>query len=177
MARKSAPWNGLSIMGHIKLDALEETGVPLLGSSRQAVVPHPTIGGRPQTMLWVPHAHLCVHHPDVCREYLKHALAEQWSGLNRVHVGAFDRDRLAEDNASDCISYGLKFRNSTQFADRTVVDWPLAWSAGVWAWLHEQRNGLQPLSVKLGVRSSAVDRVLLSSIVRHSVVEPSSVAI
>jgi hypothetical protein len=90
---------------------------------------------------------------------------------NRVHVGAFDCDRLAEDNAPDCISYGLKFRNSTRFADGIVVDWPLAWSARVWSWLHEQHNGLQPLGVKLGVRSSAVDRMLSSSIVQHSVLE------
>ncbi len=171
MARKSASWNALSIMGHIELDALEETDMPLLGSSRQAVVPLlPTIGGRPHTMLWVPHAHLCVHHPDVCREYLKHALAEQWFGLNRVHVGAFDLDRLAEDNAPDCISYGLKFRNSTRFADGIVVDWPLAWSARVWSWLHEQHNGLQPLSVKLGVRSSVVDCMSSLSIMRNSLV-------
>jgi hypothetical protein len=137
----------------------------------------PTIGGRPHTMLWVPHAHLCVHHPDVCREYLKHALAEQWSGQNRVHVGAFDRDRLAEDNAPDCIAYGLKFRNSTRFADGIVVDWPLAWSARVWSWLHEQHNGLQPLSVKLGIRSSAVDRMLSSSITQHSVVRPMPIVV
>jgi hypothetical protein len=103
---------------------------------------------------------------------LKHTLVEQWLGLNRVHVGAFDSDRLAEENASDCISYGLKFRNSTQFADRTVVDWPLAWSARVWSWLHGQHNGLQPLSVKLGVRSSAVDLMLSSSIMRPAVVLP-----
>jgi hypothetical protein len=38
MARKSASWNSLSFLGHIELDALEETDVPLLGSSRRAVV-------------------------------------------------------------------------------------------------------------------------------------------
>jgi hypothetical protein len=171
MARKSASWNSLSLMGHIELDALEETDVPLLGSSRRAMVPLlPAVGGRPDTMFWVPHAHLCAHHPDVCREYLKHALAEQWSGINRVHIGAFDLDRFAKDNAPDCISYGLKFRNSTQFADGMVIDWPLAWSARVWSWLHEQRNGLQPLSVKLGCRSSPIDRVLSSTV--RPVLEP-----
>jgi hypothetical protein len=44
------------------------------------------------------------------------------------------------------ISYGLKFRNATAFADGQVIDWPLAWSARVRSWLHEKQNGLQPLS-------------------------------
>jgi hypothetical protein len=68
-ARKSASWNSLSVMGHIELDALEETDVPLQGSSRRAVVPLvPAVGGRPDTMFWLPHAHLSIHHPHVRRE-------------------------------------------------------------------------------------------------------------
>ena len=85
---------------------------------------------------------------NVGREYLSQALSDQWSDDNRVHVRAFGTDRLAQENAPDCISYGLKFRNATEFADGRVIDWPLAWSARVWSWLHEKQNGLQPLSVK-----------------------------
>ena len=163
MARKSPSWNALSVMGHIELDALAETDVPLLGSRRRAVVPRlPAVGGRPDTMFWLPHAHLSVHHPHVGREYLRHALTDQWADDNRVHVREFDTDRLAQENAPDCISYGLKFRNSTEFADGRVLDWPLEWSAGVWSWLHEKQNGLQPLSVKLGTRSSSANRALSS---------------
>ncbi len=163
MTRKSASWNALSVMGHIELDALAETDIPLLGSSRRAVVPRlPAVGGRPDTMFWLPHAHLSVHHPHVHRECLRQALMDQWPGDNRVHVRAFDADRLAQDNAPDCISYGLKFRHATKFADGMVIDWPLAWSARVWSWLHEKQNGLQPFSVKLGTRSSPASRSLSS---------------
>jgi hypothetical protein len=83
-------------------------------------------------------------------------------GDNRVHVRAFDADRLAQDNAPDCIAHGLKFRHATKLADGMVIDWPLAWSARVWSWLHEKQNGLQPLSVKLGTRSSPAIRALSS---------------
>ena len=143
--------------------ATEVADVPLLGSCRRAVVPRlPAIGSRPDTMFWLPHAHLSVHHPHVCRNYLRQALTDQWSGDNRVHVREFNTDRLAQENAPDCISYGLKFRNSTEFADGRVINWPLAWSARVWSWLHEKQNGLQPLSVKLGTRSSSASRALSS---------------
>ena len=172
-ARKSATWNSLSVIGHIELDALDETDVPLLGSSRRVVLPLlPAVGGRPDTMFWLPHAHLCVHHPSVSREHLAHALGRQWSGVNRTHVREFDRDRFAEQNASDCISYGLKFRHSTKFGDGMELDWPLMWSARVWSWLHEQQNGLQPLSVRLGARSSLAERILLSGVPERSVREP-----
>ena len=47
-------------------------------------------------------------------------------------------------------------------ADGRVIDWPLGWPARVWSWLHEKQNGLQPLSVKLGTRSSSANRALSS---------------
>lgn len=152
-ARKAAGWASVSMFGHLEFDALEATDVVRLGTSRQTLIPTlPVVGGAPDATLWVPHVHLVVEHPKVGRDELKRIFGEQWPGQNRVDAKPFDQDFDAPDNAAACVGYSLKFRSTTVFADATAIDWPVAWVAQFWSWLHSLRRGIQPLQINVGAK-------------------------
>lgn len=159
MARSRFTWNSVSLIGHVELDALQQSDIPLLpGNRREMVQSLPIIGGEPDAVAWIPHAHICIRHPQLRRSQIETAFAEQWRGAGRVHVEGFDLSRLAEDNAADCIGYGLKFRDTTMFSGGIILDWSSTWSAHFWSWLHARRRGLQPIQIALGARACLEDQ-------------------
>jgi hypothetical protein len=161
LARRNQTWNSMSLIGHIELDAIEQTDFSLLPPDRRSLIPKlPMVGGFHNSIVWIPHAHVSISHPLIPREYLKHALALQWSNPNQVDVREFYAAVDTQDNAAACMGYSLKFRHSTLFIGEHVIDWPASWSAQFWSWLHSRRRGLQPLQVALGVRTSRADRIL-----------------
>jgi hypothetical protein len=134
MARKSQSWNSLSLIGHVELDAVEQADICLLPPPRRGLIQTlPSIGGMPDSMIWVLHAHVCIHHPCVPREYIRHALALQWGCLNQIDVRDFYPDCEADESAANRIGYAQKSRHSTEFLGKWVADWPVSWSAQFWS--------------------------------------------
>lgn len=154
MAGRSAAWGSVMMMGFVELDAVDPEEVVLLGGGRRAAIPSlPAIGGQPDETLWIPHAHLCVHHPHIDRRCIRQAFEEQWKGTCRVDLRAFHADVSADVNAANCVSYALKFHNSTTYAEAQTADWSMHLSATMWSWLHSRKRGLQPLQVRIGARA------------------------
>ena len=148
-AVRSSRWRSVSAYGLVEVDAHLRDDAMFLPPKRRAVVQElPCIGSGPMT--WVPHVHLCVHHPRLDRAELRDALRTQWPGLwGRVDVRPFEVGD-ASVNAGNIAAYAAKMRMTTTLTDGIEESWPVAWRAAFWSWLCGLRAGLAPLRLRLG---------------------------
>ena len=148
-ARQTARWASVEAYGSVEVDALCSEDVPVLPPQRKAVVEAlPTYGTA--AVMWLPHAHLSVHHPDVDRNELRDALAQQWTGpAERVNVRPFEPGSAGE-NTGNLYAYATKADMRTQFTGWTEMAWPISWQASYWSWLCGMKNGMAPLRLKMG---------------------------
>lgn len=148
-ASRSRRWATVAAYGLVEVDAHLRDDVMFLPPRRRAVVQElPYLGRGP--VAWVPHAHLCFHHPRLDRAALREALSTQWPGApGRVDVRPFDNGD-ADFNAGNIAAYAAKMRMTTTMLNGVEEEWPVTWRAAYWSWLCGQRAGLAPLRLRLG---------------------------
>ncbi|GGC46962.1 hypothetical protein GCM10011504_26780 [Siccirubricoccus deserti] len=145
-ARQRHRWRSVEVAGVVEVDAMASGDVPLLLSDRAAMLPCLPMVGAAGPVVWLPHLHAAVHHPDVDRAELRAALEARWEGPHRVDVREFHSDKLAGENAADINGYASKFDACTN-TDGIEEPWPVSWRAEWWGWLHSLRRGLEPMRV------------------------------
>jgi hypothetical protein len=145
-ARQRRRWRSIEVAGAVEVDAMAQDDVPLLLSDRAAMLPSLPMVGAAGSVIWLPHLHAAVHHPDVDREELRAALEARWEGPHRVDVGEFHTDKLAGENAAYINGYAFKFDARTN-TNGIEEPWPVSRRTEWWGWLHSLRRGLEPLRV------------------------------
>lgn len=157
-AARSRHWSSAAAYGLVEVDAHHPDDFILLPPRRREVIQAlPVIGTGP--VVWVPHAHLCFHHPHMDREELRDALRGQWDGVSgRVDVRAFHTGD-ADVNAANIVSYAAKMSMTTCLMDGVEEPWPVTWRAYYWSWLCGFRAGLAPMRLRMGPMHARVVRV------------------
>lgn len=156
-SRVSPAWCAVACIGHVEVDAILPDDVPSLAPERRALVEglpvlaHP-VEGAP---LWIVHLHVAMRHEGVGREEVGAVLSRQWPGVQRVHVMPFDEGQLPAEAAGAVAAYSAKGREASRIGD-VVDEWPVAWRAAYWSWLHAAGRALQPLRVTLGAKAPVV---------------------
>ena len=171
-AAKDPYWNSVSLAGAVEIDSVASDDVMLLPPLRRELVSMlPMVGVAEGSTLWLPHMHLCVHHPDVDRDEIRDAFATRFLGNHRVDVTPFRHDPTdlaegyteAEINAYHTGNYAFAQDCNTSFTDpydrgsSVREQWPIAWKAEYFVWLHETGRSLQSLQVVVGARKATLD--------------------
>jgi hypothetical protein len=148
-ASRARRWATVEAYGLVEVDAHHADDLALLPPRRREVVQElPVLGHGP--VVWVPHAHICLHHPHLDRHELRDALRVQWSGHpGRVDVEPFKAGE-ADLNAANIVGYAAKMTMMTTYKDGLEESWPVTWRATYWSWLCGLRAGLAPLRLRMG---------------------------
>lgn len=146
--RRGRPaWNDFEVSGVVEVDLLHEYEIPFLLSDRAELLPTlPKIGSNGSGMMWLPHAHLAIHHPGVDRAQVRKVLKAEWTGLHRVHVMEFDQAQTAAQNAANVVGYGAKNHCETRIGNE-IETWSPSALATWWTVFRAWSRGLEPVRV------------------------------
>ena len=143
-------WGGVRMLGWTEIDAVAGDHLPLLGSSRRALLPQiapVSIGSTDPT--WIATAHAIVDVGGVSLAEVNDAFARQWPIAGQVDVRPLDANRLVVENLSTLVGYSNKHACSITLG-AMKEPWPMPWQAAIFAKLSERRNAFEFLRFSVG---------------------------
>lgn len=143
------------VMGWVEIDAVAGDHLPLLGSSRRALLPQIaplSIGGTDP--VWVVTAHSLIDLGGASIAEVNDAFARQWPLPGQVDVRDLDASKPVEDNVAQLASYSCKHAG-TITVGAIKEPWPMPWQARLYAKLAEARNANEVLRFSIGPSKEA----------------------
>ena len=167
LSRRDPRWGSICVRGQIEIDAIHEEIWQDVPRERRAVIDALPCHAYAGDVTWLPHAHLCLHAPELFRADIMDALSKQWPGKGRVHVRALDPAQSSGEALSRIVSYSAKHKSSNKLL---AIDadgcwqwhyelWPVEIQSAYWSWIKSMRRGLSPLRLKLNPKKQRSEPV------------------